>query len=102
MKKVWLFALMVAFRRQIRAMDAYVGAHRIPGQGLILLIWRVIDYSFACTFDWCARRSKPQVDFRGLSAEVKRPFVLLCLTCLAGLLAALFVVVAQLAVTLLA
>lgn len=40
--------------------------------------WRLTDYSFACTFKWCTRRTHQTVDFERFDKKLKRPFVICC------------------------
>ena len=62
------------YREHLARLDEIVLGHR---HVVDLYEWRAhraLDYSFACTFDVIARRAHPNVDFKSVPADLKRPF----------------------------
>lgn len=74
---VWL-VIMFLNRGRIRQLDEMTMGRQIALDSFPYVIWRATDYGFACTFDICARRTHPGVDFGTIPREIRRAFRMMC------------------------
>lgn len=83
-----LLVLVLLSRDHIQRMDEISLGYNVSADNLFFRFFRATDYAFASTFDFCARRTQPNVDFEQVPTKLKTRFraicalLLVCLACL--------------------
>ena len=80
----WII-MIFSHREYISRFDEIMIGHRITADSFPYLILRATDYGFSCTFYVLARRAHPDVDFGSIPDDLKRPFKVMCILLLVGL-----------------